>query len=150
METKELYRTDDGGRQWRIVSKAMVAGGPTPPPELQGLSAAGYGGSIFFVDATRGWYAINRNGIMATDDGGRTWVDRTSPQLADQFFVALVFTSPSHGYVLLPYNDKFEPVPALYETVDGAASWRLIARAPFLTPISSKTPLPVTTSPSRN
>lgn len=69
LSTDRLLRSDDDGRSWRDV----------PLPQADVVDPA-YGGStpllrdLAFADAANGWIAGHDGSLLATTDGGRSWV----------------------------------------------------------------------------
>jgi len=58
-----VLKSDDGGRQWRKLSLS------TDLPALR---------DIFFIDAQQGWIVGARGTVLATRDGGKSWVAQRS------------------------------------------------------------------------
>lgn len=109
---KELYRTDDAGRSWRLV-----AAGGYDVRETGGMPG-GYLGDLFFLDENHGWYSEVRHGALyATADGGHSW--QHLPGLAGQAVTALHFTATAFGSVLNSDNG----LQRLMTTPDGGATW---------------------------
>lgn len=78
--TRLLYRTIDGGLTW-IAS---------PWPEMPDLPSTVDVKGIRFIDPLNGW-AVGGNGmVLASSDGGVTWVRQTSGTAADLFAVHAV------------------------------------------------------------
>lgn len=92
--------------------------------------------TLFFTDATDGWIALSRGGLLHTADGGTTW----QSQLADRFARnlpavdggpagidyseagAVQFLSATQGYALL--NRQY-----LMQTTDGGKGWQVLLDA---------------------
>ena len=74
-ESVTLYRTDDGGRHWQLVSRTSVSAGRRP-------GALPFGGDkdIEFTNVDIGWGAfeapVGTAPLYETEDGGATWVPR--------------------------------------------------------------------------
>jgi photosystem II stability/assembly factor-like uncharacterized protein len=107
-----IAATDDGGRSWyrQAISSPMF--------EFAWLLATQ------FVDLDRGW-AVGR-AILATSDGGRTWVDTQADNtdsdnrelLFFRFLNSAFFVDSKHGWIAADGG-------LIFVTGDGGASWRL-------------------------
>lgn len=152
-QRKTLYRTGDGGATWALIAEAKVAGAATPSAGVGALSAAGYATNLHFLDASDGWISLERGGVEATSDGGRTWRMLASVEDADEFLYGVDFTSAKHGYVIAwPtfQNGQYDQgVAALYRTDDAGSSWQRTAIGDFTTPIAEQTLASVPTNQPR-
>jgi photosystem II stability/assembly factor-like uncharacterized protein len=109
-----LYQSSDWGRVWRLVGY----------PQLLRLR---------FFSSRDGWGLTNRYVLVATHDGGRSWRRfAKQPCPPDNPIgvgvVALAPVSSRRGWVLCSDGQMFERAVAVYETRDGARSWRLRAK----------------------
>ncbi len=113
-----LLGTDDGGRSWRELPQAPVAGRPD------------------FVTPQDGWLSgPDWAGRYSTHDGGKSWggigevPDSLGSASAHPYYGDVKFINPKQG--LLPVwlsspNDKARSVAlALYVTGDGGRTWRV-------------------------
>lgn len=123
-QLKRLYRTDDGGRQWRLTADTAVEAGPG------GLPGAGYVSDLFFLDHERGWFTAHRGGLLATADGGLSWSDTPVVPGGEQFLREPRFPTAEAGYVISTAQGR----PVLLGTRDGGASWAQVYPHPDTEP----------------
>lgn len=112
IEYKKIFRTDDGGRSWRLTSESGPNGGSMP------LSS--YSRDLFFLDSKNGWLSSAKGDILATKDGGRSW--QALPRLGDLTEInAVQFLSPEKGYIIT--TKRSEEVSSLAITTNGGVTW---------------------------
>jgi photosystem II stability/assembly factor-like uncharacterized protein len=104
-----VQRTTDGGRTW-VVLYADGAGFPLR--------------DVVFTDAVHGW-TVSSSGtlvgsIIATRDGGRTWVE----QFGAGPLESVDFTDSLHGTVE-GWDGDSPQRPITLETIDGGAHWKI-------------------------
>jgi photosystem II stability/assembly factor-like uncharacterized protein len=113
--TYTFVRTDDGGMVWDIVPLDLF------PPGDPGAFAGDV--HLHFLDAHTGWLVVERatstnfstGALFHTDDGGRTWTERTIPIGAP-----VTFVTPEVGWTAGgAAGDE------LHRTTDGGRTWRL-------------------------
>ena len=100
-----IVETNDGGAHWTQVIPDRSA----------------YYRAITFVDADYGW-AVGGRTIIATTDGGRSWVRQTTPRLGDDLSTgcsSVAFSDREHGWVMLG------PI-GLLVTENGGRSWTVV------------------------
>lgn len=97
-----ILTSDDNGASWL---QAKV-------PTKQMLTA------VFFVDDSHGWAVGHDAQILATTDGGTTWVKQFEDLEREEGapFLDVWFKDRNNGYVVGAYG-------ALLETTDGGANW---------------------------
>ncbi len=141
----EILTTDDGGTTWRSGGESLdhiraidftsadswwaLAGNMAEEMLLK--HSADFGKSwqiettadagqtarfadLHFLDETKG-FALFRNELFQTEDGGKTWYRNTSLKSGDEL-VAIGFTDDSHGWVVCARGD-------VYASEDSGASW---------------------------
>lgn len=94
-----LY-SDDNGVSW---TQAQV-------PTRQMLT------SVFFVNDKKGWATGHDSLILATDDGGETWVKQHIDLEHEAPLLDIWFQNPEHGFAVGAYG-------AMLETTDGGTQW---------------------------
>jgi len=112
----DLASTTNGGKTW-TVSHGVI---PNLDPRVTTLTTHG---SLYFLDSFHGWMNIpvvssssaHLGVLLVTQDGGKTWDWAPGGTLTAG---TTRFISQKDGWVLSPEQD------ALYETHDGAKSWR--------------------------
>lgn len=95
-----IVLSDDNGRTWRRAKS----------PAAPLLTA------VEFLDATRGWAVGHDSVILATADGGETWVRQFAAPAEQRPLLDVLFVDKDTGYAIGAYG-------AFYETSDGGRSW---------------------------
>jgi photosystem II stability/assembly factor-like uncharacterized protein len=72
--------------------------------------------AVDFVDAKNGWAVGHDSVILATTDGGDTWVQQFSAPSEQRPLLDVLFLSPANGFAVGAYG-------AFYETTDAGKSW---------------------------
>ncbi len=72
--------------------------------------------SLFFVDAQHGWAVGHDAVILATTDGGETWVKQFDDLEREAPLLDIWFKDGEHGFAVGAYG-------ALLETLDGGKTW---------------------------
>lgn len=115
IEQKRLFRTDDGGRTWRLIAETSPLGEPEGS-----IPFSSYSSDLFFLDEQNGWLSTTRGEILFTSDGGRSWTRLANlgdlSELRD-----LKFFSGKTGLVIL--TERTKEFSSLMETSDGGRSW---------------------------
>lgn len=106
-----LYRSDDGGKSWQKISLPAAEHG-----EVAGLADSPAIKGVKYI-AGRGL------GVLRTDDGGKTWIERNDglPSRA-VIAVAAHTTQPDTVYAVVQDS-------GVYRSQDGGKSWRLMDRS---------------------
>lgn len=133
---KEVYRTEDGGRTWSVVSSD---GGyiPNPNETPEALPQLGQVSGMSFADAKRGWVGID-NGIDAnihlyqSVDSGHSWHEM-KPELPEGIADDKAYAVPEaprffdaekkNGAFTVVFKEEDRARVAKYETTDGGATW---------------------------
>ncbi|HEX4944645.1 MAG TPA: YCF48-related protein [Usitatibacteraceae bacterium] len=92
--------SDDNGRTWRRAKS----------PAAPLLTA------VDFLDAKSGWAVGHDSVILATADGGETWVQQFAAPGEQRPLLDVIFIDGNAGYAIGAYG-------AFYETTDGGKSW---------------------------
>lgn len=137
----DIFRTQDGGMVWTLVS--TTSNGPHVDPGVQRVALAV--ASIVFISPTQGWLVgsvaiLRQDGgtnplrIYRTQDGGVTWQPQELPLTSSQVSsVDLVSPTFFHGGVegIIPafVATSNGGILALYTTQDGGASWSVASPA---------------------
>jgi photosystem II stability/assembly factor-like uncharacterized protein len=95
---KRVYRTENGGRTWILISKRQF-GAQTPIPDV-GLAPSPPVIQLIFQDGQRGWMIVGSAGpgVYRTRDGGYSW-DAIEEFGNDTGAAAILF--PENGIVVV-------------------------------------------------
>jgi photosystem II stability/assembly factor-like uncharacterized protein len=105
-----LYRSTDQGTSWQKIAIAPLKAG-----QISSLAASPAGKGIIYI-------AGAGVGVLRSDDGGKTWVERNEGLASrDVIAVAAHTTQPETAYAVL--KDQ-----GVYRSQDGGHSWRLMDR----------------------
>lgn len=124
-ESKQIYSTQDGGRNWTLVTATAQSPSGTGP----GVPFSGYVGRMASLSGATAFMALNRSGVEETTDGGRSWTAiPTLPVASDLATVG--FSSSEDGWVEVSQGGQVD----IYVTADGGKTWSL--RYPANPPVS--------------
>lgn len=105
-----LLKTDDGGRNWRLVP-----GTDLPFPGTQhGV------GQVRFADQLNGW--AFEPGLWATHDGGATWIAQTLPNVSNFTVLALETTGVVVHLAGINWDQQRNGV-SIYTTTTDSNNW---------------------------
>ena len=105
-----LYRSTDQGRSWQKIAVAPMKDG-----RISSFAASPAGKGIMYI-------AGAGVGVLRSDDGGKTWVERNEGLASrDVIAVAAHTTQPDTAYAVLKDH-------GFYRSQDGGHSWRLMDR----------------------
>jgi len=108
---RALYRSADGGQSWRKLEIASLEDG-----EIASLATSPASQVVMYV-------AGPRLGVLRTDDGGKTWVERNEG-LPSRNVIAVTAhtTQPETFYAVVKEH-------GVYRSQDAGKSWRLMDRS---------------------
>jgi photosystem II stability/assembly factor-like uncharacterized protein len=128
---QHLYRSDDGGENWTMISPDLSYNDKTKMgvyPYLiyhQAITAIAEGDEPGFV-----YTGTDDGRIWLTMDDGKNWKEITKG-LPKNKYVAKIFTSstlsPSKLYVVLNDRRQDNNIPYLYVSENNGAAWKLIS-----------------------
>ncbi|HKS23134.1 MAG TPA: hypothetical protein VJZ76_10080 [Thermoanaerobaculia bacterium] len=136
---QRLFRTEDGGMHWTVISPDLTRD-PSPIPSnldaaTAALTTAPRMGVIYAIAPSR---TTNRDLWVGTDDGqvwrtldeGAHWTNITPPALTAWSKVGIIETShfeAETAYVAVDRHRLDDFKPYVYRTHDGGKTWQLIA-----------------------
>ncbi len=82
---------------------------------------------VFFVDENHGWIVGYHSTILATSDGGTTWVRQECP-FSDYTLTQVQFLTPQIGYMIGHdwYSENREFISHLFKTENGGETWEVV------------------------
>ncbi len=95
-----IVLSDDDGKTWRRAKSPAV-------PMLT---------AVEFLDAKQGWAAGHDSVILATADGGETWVQQFAAPAEQRPLLDVTFLDKDNGFAIGAYG-------AFFETTDGGRNW---------------------------
>ncbi|HEX9160191.1 MAG TPA: hypothetical protein VF980_00675, partial [Thermoanaerobaculia bacterium] len=138
---QRMFRTDDAGQHWTVISPDLTRENPGAPPNLDPTTAAlraGPGtrfGVIYAIAPSRLadrdiWAGTDDGQIWRTRDEGAHWDNITPPELTAWSKVGIIDTShfdaeTAYASVDRHRLDDFQPY--VYRTHDGGKHWQLVA-----------------------
>ncbi|MGE4072766.1 MAG: WD40/YVTN/BNR-like repeat-containing protein [Lysobacterales bacterium] len=137
---QQLFRTDDGGEHWTVISRDLTREDPGVPPNLDEVSAANHLGTgprrgvIYSIassplDARLLWVGTDDGLIWRSDDEGRFWFPVTpngvGPWAKIAGLEASAFNS-DHAYAAVDRHRIEDRRPYIYRTRDRGLTWTLI------------------------
>lgn len=119
-ELKEVGRSTDGGRSWRVTAGTWFKGAKIVSIG-HGLGSYGYPNGITFLPDGHGWITVRGRGeLLRTIDGGTMWRrgDLGEPEVSS--VPSMSFIDDQEGWALLSYWGRRVWVE---HTTDGGSHW---------------------------
>ena len=137
---QRLYRTDDGGNHWTVISPDLTREDPGTPPNLDPVTAADRAqpgprqGVIYAIAPSRTadrdiWIGTDDGSIWRTRDEGAQWQNITPSDVTAWSKIGTIETShydPETAYVAVDRHRLDDFKPYIYRTHDGGKTWTRI------------------------
>jgi photosystem II stability/assembly factor-like uncharacterized protein len=138
---QRVFRTEDGGNHWAVISPDLTRENPPTPPNLDPITAADKArpgtrqGVVYAIAPSRVadhdiWVGTDDGLIWRTRDEGANWHDITPPALTAWSKVGIIETShfdAETAYAAVDRHRLDDFKPYIYRTHDGGKTWSLIA-----------------------
>jgi hypothetical protein len=138
---QRLYRTEDGGAHWLVISPDLSREDPEVPKTLDAATVddnenlGPRRGVIYSIAPSRRldgdlWVGTDDGLVWRTRDQGRRWENVTPPVLTSWSKVGSIETShfePETAFVAIDRHRLDDFKPYVYRTRDGGRRWQLVA-----------------------
>lgn len=122
---KGVWRTDDGGRNWRHVFTGEVAPFSTFAAKLRAVP--GKAGHLFFSSSVLGTGGDTR--LRRSENGGETWTILGNINEVDD--IAFGKAAPGADYPAIYLSGQINGRYGLWRSLDNAAHWQMISVYPM-------------------
>ena len=135
---QRLFRTDDGGNHWSVISPDLTREKPGVPANLDAATASLTTGTrmgvIYAIAPSRlseheVWVGTDDGLVWRTRDDGAHWDDVTPPPLTTWSKVGIIDAShfdANTAYIAVDRHRLDDFRPYVYRTHDGGKTWTLI------------------------
>jgi len=134
-----MYRTEDGGAHWSVISPDLTRENPATPPNLDDLTASNKSqpgarqGVIYAIAPSRTadhqiWAGTDDGQIWRTRDEGAHWENVTPSALTAWSKVGIIDAShfdSETAYAAIDRHRLDDFKPYVYRTHDGGKTWQL-------------------------
>jgi photosystem II stability/assembly factor-like uncharacterized protein len=138
---QRLFRTEDGGEHWTVISPDLTRENPGVPANLDPVTAQNAEepgprrGVIYAIAPSRTadhdlWVGTDDGLIWRSKDEGEHWTDITPPELTPWSKVGILDTShfdAETAYAAMDRHRLDDFKPYIYRTHDGGRHWQWIA-----------------------
>ncbi len=137
--TNVLWKTNDGGQKWKIISPDLSREQPEVPasigdfrtPNLETMPRRGviYAVGASPVDVNTIWAGTDDGLVHVTKDGGKSWIDVTPPELKSWDKVSSIDAGHFHAgtaYIAINSIRKDDMRPHIFRTHDYGTSWKQV------------------------
>ncbi|HYU34358.1 MAG TPA: hypothetical protein VEW48_19570 [Thermoanaerobaculia bacterium] len=139
---QRLFRTEDGGAHWTVISPDLTRENPGTPANLDPVTAADADdpnprrGVIYAIAPSRLtdhdlWVGTDDGLIWRSKDEGQNWTNITPAALTPWSKVGIIDTShfdPETAYAAIDRHRLDDFKPYIYRTHDGGRTWELIVQ----------------------